>query len=105
MLGDGMTGDDKYSLFPWFDKKGVKRYMGAKFGDISGKTMSITDQEGNKVTLEADTFITALPLDANNALIDSMKGKAKEVYFIGDTQEPKLIADAVAAGAIIANAI
>ena len=26
-LGEGMTGDDKYSLFPWFDKKGVERYL------------------------------------------------------------------------------
>ncbi len=104
-LGDGMTGDDKYLLFPWFDKKGVKRYLGAKFGNINGKTMSITTRDGSNVTLEADTFVTALPLEANNDLINKITGKAKEVYFIGDAKEPKLIADAVAAGAIIANSI
>jgi len=26
-LGEGMTGDDTFQLFPWFDKKGVKRYL------------------------------------------------------------------------------
>ncbi|HTY81213.1 MAG TPA: FAD-dependent oxidoreductase, partial [Dehalococcoidales bacterium] len=104
-LGEGITGDDKYSLFPWFDKKGVKRYLGIKFGKMDGKTMTLTDRDGQSVTIEADTFVTALPLEANNALIDKMTGKAKEVYFVGDTKEPKLIADAVASGAIIANSI
>jgi 2,4-dienoyl-CoA reductase (NADPH2) len=105
MLGDGMTGDDKYSLFPWLDVKGVKRYMGAKLGNIDGKFLTITTKEGQKISLEADTFITALPLDVNAVLIKDMQGKAKDVYYIGDTQEPKLIADAIASGAITANSI
>jgi pyruvate/2-oxoglutarate dehydrogenase complex dihydrolipoamide dehydrogenase (E3) component len=92
-------------LFPWFDKKGVKHYMGVKFGNITGQTMYITTRDGHNITLEADTFVTALPLDANNDLINKITGKAKEVYFIGDAKEPKLIAEAVAAGAIIANSI
>jgi 2,4-dienoyl-CoA reductase (NADPH2) len=104
-LGEGMTGDDKYSLFPWFDKKGVKRYLGVKFGKIEGKAMTLTTRDGQSITLQADTFVTALPLDANTDLIQKMTGKAKEVYFIGDANEPKLIADAVASGAIIADSI
>ena len=105
MLGDGMTGDDKILLWPWFDKKNVKRYMGAEFGEISGKQMTITTREGQKISLEADTVITALPMEANTNLIQSLQNRAREVYFIGDTREPKLIADAVASGAIIANSI
>ncbi len=30
-LGEGMTGDDKALLFPWFDKKAVKRCLGVKY--------------------------------------------------------------------------
>jgi len=34
-LGEGMTGDDMFQLFPWFDKKGVKRYLRVKYNEIS----------------------------------------------------------------------
>ena len=105
MLAEGMTGDDKYLLFPWFDKKGVKRYLGVCFGNIEEKRMTIITKNGTKMTLEADTFITAMPLDANEELMKNMTGKAKEVYFIGDVKEPGLIADAIASGAITANSI
>jgi hypothetical protein len=100
-----MTGDDKYSLFPWFDKKGVKRYLGIKYGKITGKMVIFFTRDGKEVTLETDTVITALPLAENQALADMMTGQAKEIYFIGDVKEPRLIADAVASGAIIADSI
>lgn len=105
MLGDGMTGDDKYLLFPWFEKKGVKLYFGVKYGKIEGNKMTVITREGDNEAVEADTFITALPLDTNADLDNKLTGKAKEVYFIGDAKEPKLIADAIASGAIIANSI
>ncbi len=104
-LGEGMTGDDKFQLFPWFDKKGVKRYLGVKYNEITSKGLSITTKEGQKLIIEADTIITALPLQHNTDLIESLEGKVSEIYFIGDCKEPKLIADAIADGALVANSI
>lgn len=104
-LGEGLTGDDKFQLFPWFDKKGVKRYLGIKYNEITSKGLSITTKEGQKLIIEADTIITALPLQRNTDLIKSLEGEVSEIYFIGDCKEPKLIADAIADGALVANSI
>jgi 2,4-dienoyl-CoA reductase (NADPH2) len=104
-LGEGMTGDDKYLLFPWFDKKGVKNYVGVKYGQISGGKLTFTDKDRKEQTLEADTFLTALPLSPNDQIMQELNGRAPEVYFIGDCQEPKLIAEAIAAGSLTAHAI
>jgi 2,4-dienoyl-CoA reductase (NADPH2) len=104
-MGEGMTGDDKYLLFPWFDKKGVKNYMGVKYGQISGGKLTFTTKDGKEQTLKADTFLTALPLSPNDQSTKELNGRAPEVYFIGDCQEPKLIAEAIAAGSLTAHAI
>jgi len=104
-FGEGMTGDDLFLLKPWLEKKGVKIYLGVKYNQISGGMLNITTKEGKNVTLEADTIITSLPLKPDIDVIKVMTGKAAEVYFIGDCKEPRLIPDATAAGAIIANSI
>jgi 2,4-dienoyl-CoA reductase (NADPH2) len=104
-LGEGMTGDDKFVLFPWFDKKGVKRYLGSTLENISRGKLSLITKDGQKLTLQADTIMTALPLTANNEMMDLMKGKAPEVYFIGDCSDPGLVAEATASGALTASSI
>jgi 2,4-dienoyl-CoA reductase (NADPH2) len=104
-LGEGMTGDDKALLFPWFEKKGVKRYLGAKLEKIGRGNLEITTREGQKLTLQADSLMTALPLSPNRELMDFYKGKAPEVYFVGDCSDPKLIAEATSTGALAAMKI
>jgi pyruvate/2-oxoglutarate dehydrogenase complex dihydrolipoamide dehydrogenase (E3) component len=81
-LGEGMTGDDKALLFPWFDKKGVKRYMGVKFESIAGGKLNVTTKDGQKLTLEGDTVMTVAFVP--NSDIMNHEGKSPEVYFIGD---------------------
>ena len=63
----------------------------------------VTTREGDRLTLDADTIVTALPLRPNIALAEALAGSAPEVYAIGDADEPSLIVDAVAAGAAIAR--
>jgi 2,4-dienoyl-CoA reductase (NADPH2) len=104
-LGQGMTGDDKYLLFPWFDKKGVQRFLGVKFNSISKGKLNITTAEGKNQTLTADTIMTALPLAPNSETMEKFKGQTKEVYFVGDCQDPKLIADATSTGALVAHSL
>jgi 2,4-dienoyl-CoA reductase (NADPH2) len=104
-LGEGMTGDDKYLLFPWFDRKKVTRYMGIKYRNIKNGKVTIQTKDGRELTLEADTVLTALPLSPNKEVMSSLKGKAPEVYFIGDCNDPKLIAEATASGATTASKI
>jgi 2,4-dienoyl-CoA reductase (NADPH2) len=104
-FGQGMTGDDKYLLFPWFEKKGVEHFSGVKIEGLTCNRLKIVTQDGRKLTLEADTFLSALPLLPNDTLMNELKDKAKEVYFIGDCIEPRLIAQATAAGSLIAHQI
>jgi 2,4-dienoyl-CoA reductase (NADPH2) len=104
-LGEGMTGDDKYLLFPWFDRKGVKRYTGIKYRNIEKGKIAVRTKDGQELTLEADTILTALPLSPNNEIMGNLKGRAHEVYFIGDCNDPKLIAEATASGATTASKI
>ena len=55
--------------------------------------------------LPADTILPALPLTPNMKLYESLKGKVKEIYAIGDCKEPQLIADAVSQGMETARSI
>ena len=50
------------------------------------------------MTLQADTFVSALPLTSNADLLPALKEKVAEVYAIGDCKQPGLIADAIGTG-------
>jgi len=92
-------------LLDWLDKKNVPMMAGVKYEEITDKGLTVTTKEGKKQTLEADTVLTAIPLQPNTQLFDSLKGMAPEVYAIGDSKEPGLIVDAIADGSRIARAI
>jgi thioredoxin reductase len=61
--------------------------------------------KGKRQTIEADTIVTALPLQPNTELLESLKDGVPEVFPIGDSREPHLIIDAIAEGSRIARAI
>ena len=65
----------------------------------------VRTKDGQSRLLPARTIITALPLVPNRAALATMKGRAAEVYPIGDADEPQLIVNAIAAGARIAREI
>jgi hypothetical protein len=65
----------------------------------------VTTRDGKEQLIEGDTIITALPLKPNTALVNSLKGKANEVYAIGDADKPAYIVDAIAAGAKLGFAL
>jgi 2,4-dienoyl-CoA reductase (NADPH2) len=92
-------------LLWWLEDNGVEIIPEVKYNEVTNEGLVITTSDGTRKTLKADTIITALPLKPNTALYNKFQGKAKEVYNIGDSDEPGLIFDAVAAGAKIAREI
>ena len=105
-IGDGLIEVFlKPYLLYWLVDKGVEIITEATYKEINKKGLVIRMKEGRERTITADTIITALPLAPNTAFVDSMRGKAKEVYAIGDAKEPRLIIDAMADGARIAREI
>jgi 2,4-dienoyl-CoA reductase (NADPH2) len=104
-FGEGMI-DFRLGLFlGWLGKKGVTTINGAKSLEITDEGVVITTKDGEKQTLHADSIISTSPLKPNTALLESLEGKAPEVYAIGDCQEPRMIVDAIADGWRIANEI
>jgi hypothetical protein len=49
--------------------------------------------------------MTAPPVSPNSEMMDLMKGKAPEVYFVGDCGDPRFVAEATASGALTASSI
>jgi 2,4-dienoyl-CoA reductase (NADPH2) len=104
-LGSGIPVEDQLRLFPWFDKRGVARFTGVKYEEVTGKGLVITTKEGEKKTLAADTMVVTLPYLPNAGIARNLEGKAPEVYNIGSSAEPGLIVNAIFDGARIGRII
>jgi 2,4-dienoyl-CoA reductase (NADPH2) len=79
---------------------GVKEYI-----EITPAGLTIINREGQKVTLEADSIIPALPMTPDMELGKTLAGKVAEIYAVGDCKEPLLIADAIGTGSRIARGV
>jgi 2,4-dienoyl-CoA reductase (NADPH2) len=105
-IGDGLLEVFmKPLLMFWLEDHGVKFVTEVKYKEITGKGLVVTTKDGKEQVIEGDTIITALPLKPNTAFFNSMKGKAKEVYAIGDAETPAYIVDAIAAGAKLGHSL
>ena len=102
-LGEGIPIEDQLRLFPWFDRKGIPRYTGVKYEDITDAGLTITTPAGEKKTLKADTYIVALPMLPNKAAVGSLSGKVQDTFAIGSCAKAGLIVDAILDGARTAN--
>lgn len=105
VLGKGLIPERKARLFSWFRKKGVTMMTGVRFDEVTPSGIVVTTKEGERLVLEADTIIPALPMQPNMGLADIIKGKVPEVYSIGDCKEPRLILDATADGWRVGNMV
>jgi 2,4-dienoyl-CoA reductase (NADPH2) len=105
-IGDGLLETFmKPWLVAWLKQRDVEIISGVKLEEVTGEGLVITTREGVRQTLKADSIVTALPLQPNPKFFNSMKGKAKEVYAVGDSRDPHLIVDAIADGSRIGREI
>ena len=99
MIGEGMVDALLGHLMLWFRKKGVKLYSGVReIVGISYRGLTLVTREGDRLTLGADTIVSALPLARVDGLLKELEERVPEVYAIGDCKDPLLIADAIGAG-------
>jgi 2,4-dienoyl-CoA reductase (NADPH2) len=94
----------KPHLLNWLAEKGVAMTAEVKYEEITEKGLTITTKEGRRETIEADTVVTAMPLQPNTEFLKGLEGSAPEVYAIGDCKDPNMIVDAIADGSRIARA-
>lgn len=98
-LGEGMVPALWGYLKIWFNKNDVKMLTGVKeYVGIDDRGLTIVGRDGIKVTLKADTFVSALPLTPKPDLAAELEGQVPEVYAVGDCTTPGLIRDAINAG-------
>jgi thioredoxin reductase len=71
-------------LVNWLREQGTKFYTDVRYEEITKEGLVITDKDGDRQILAADTVITALPMLTNTSLFDSLKGAAAEIYAVGD---------------------
>jgi pyruvate/2-oxoglutarate dehydrogenase complex dihydrolipoamide dehydrogenase (E3) component len=76
-----------------------------KYVEITDKGLTIMTKEGKRETIEADSIIPAMPLAPNTGLVKSLGGKVKELYAIGDCNEPELVVGAIAEGSRVGRVI
>lgn len=70
-----------------------------KYEEITDKGLVLIDSNGKKQTIEADTIIIAAGSIGNAGLCEELKGKAPEMYSVGDCKEPRDIMEALTEGA------
>jgi hypothetical protein len=78
---------------------------GVKLERITPKGLVITVSNGISVDLAGDTVVLALGARADSQQVESLQGKAPEVYSVGDCVEPKNILEAIAGGFRAARAV
>lgn len=104
-IGDGLFETlTKPRLLNWFAAKGVTILAGVTYQEITPQGLAIA-AEGRREVIGADKIVTAMPMQANTGLLESLKGCAPEVYAIGDCREPRKIIDAIAEGSRIGRLI
>ncbi|MFH1031877.1 MAG: FAD-dependent oxidoreductase [Chloroflexota bacterium] len=72
----------------------IKRYQ-----EITDEGIKLIDKDGKEVLLKADTIVFASGSRPNKTLAKSLKGKAPELYEIGDSVEARHLMEAVHEGA------
>jgi 2,4-dienoyl-CoA reductase (NADPH2) len=104
---EGMTVDDREFLMPWFKRKGVVLYSGAKFVKVVDEGLVITTKEGQTITIQADTVMPSTLLKQNLEMMEKLKNKVPEIYAVGSCTkpEPDLMVDAIAAGAKVGHQV
>ena len=85
----------KWPLLDSLERKGVKILTGVKDEEIVDEGLALTDSEGRRRTLKADTVVIAVGGTPDGHLFGAVKNKFPEVYAIGDCVKPGRIWDAI----------
>lgn len=82
---------------------GVKLLSESKVEKITDNAVVYKDKKGKSRKVPADTVVMSVGNRPNTALYDSLKGKIKEIYNIGDSNKGGILPNAVYEGYTIGN--
>ena len=84
---------------------GAKLLTECKAEKITKNSVVYTDKEGKEHTLKADTVVMAVGEKPDATLYESLQGKVKELYNIGDSNGGAILPNAVFEGYTVGNQI
>jgi 2,4-dienoyl-CoA reductase (NADPH2) len=105
VLGEGLPYLTPVRLLNWFKEKGGVALPGVTYDTITDQGMWIVTADGERMLVEADSIIAALPPEPDSGIIASFKGAVPEVYQLGDSREFGYMHGAFADGAEIGRMI
>ncbi len=85
-------------LFDGLRSKKVALRTSSTCEEIIEDSVRITDADGKKETIPADTIIIAVGYEANQRLYKALEGKVPEIYCIGNSSQPRRILEATNEG-------
>jgi NADPH-dependent 2,4-dienoyl-CoA reductase/sulfur reductase-like enzyme len=100
-VGKGMGPTVRWNLLYRIKERGIKIFTSTEVEAITEKGVVVTRNGSKETWEEFDTVVMAVGIRSNNEIADKIKGKAKEVYMIGDAVEPRRGVDAMREGAEI----
>jgi thioredoxin reductase len=104
-LAAGVAIPRRWRLLQDLRNHGVVMLTGVKFEEITQAGVSITNQEGRRLTIEADSIILTEVIQSNDELLLSLAGRVSQIYPVGDCARLSLIEGAIAGGMIIGTKV
>ena len=88
-----------YQMARRLTEREVEVYTGVKAEEITDKGMEIIDEQGNRISLDADDIVITTGSVADKSLSKALEGKGPRLYEAGDCREPSRIYEAISQGA------
>lgn len=104
-IAAGMNPRARDNLLARLIKNGVTMLTGVRYEEITDKGLVITDKEGQKQNIEADTVALATGAIPKTELTTELEGQDIALHFIGDCVTPGKIIDAIRDGARVGREI
>ena len=95
----------RWNFLPRLREAGVAILKNVDFEEITPHGVNITDGEGKKQAIAADTVVLAGGMEPNQALSQQIEGRVPQIHLVGDCSELRLIHGAIEDGYCAALAI
>jgi NADPH-dependent 2,4-dienoyl-CoA reductase/sulfur reductase-like enzyme len=88
----------RIALLGLLDRENIEIKTNLKVTEIIENGIKASDQDGNVVSIDADTVVMSFGYKSRTAEVEKFKDLATDVIVVGDCKSPRRIADAVQEG-------
>jgi len=96
-MAEALSAANRPFFLARLKKQGVDMRTRTTVEEITGQGVKV-NQNGTSGFIEGDAVVLAVGLRAEAKLVESFKGKAPEIYSIGDCVKPRMIKEAIEEG-------